>query len=524
MERSVLPTEISPPDGPSSKPSDEGGRGTSASWLHRHNVALTMVAAGVTPVLYLLYIAHFAVNDFQFDDWSVIPLVHAAIHGHLSLGQLWAQHTESRVLVANVLFVLFGLLDRFDTRWVIVFNALVYIATYALVLTLFRRYMGRRLTPIPVLVIGLVWFSLADVQASLWAFQLTWYLVVFFFVVVLCALLVPTGHRTLWLTVALLAGLAASLSFLQGFIVWPLGAVCILWSQPWARRAFVELAVWIGGILATSALYFSSYHYNSNCDRVIQCSTSSSLGHPLTALRYFSVLIGDVVPGGYWSALFSPVHNFDRFEVVGAVLFATAIFIVVQSWRHRTSSERIPVPMLLISFALLFDAMITLGRSRMGSGEALFSNRYVMANLMLLTGIVMYAWRHRPPRILPIGARSWKVCATWLTLLTLAIFLVVQTTVATGFGLNNGQLDREFLTNQARLVVNLDRIPPQDRSCEVNIYLDLGTVNSKQPSAQRIRKIDEAATDQLGEFRPDSFRYFRKLGPPPLSPICSTGP
>jgi hypothetical protein len=255
---------------------DEGGSGTSASWLQRHNFLLTMVAACLTPVLYLLYVGHYAVNDFQFDDWSVIPLVHAALHGHLSLGKLWAQHTESRVFLANIFFVLFGLVDRFDTRWVIIFNAAIFIAAYALVLALFRRYIGRRLTPIPVLVIGLVWFSLADVQASLWAFQLTWYLVVFFFVVVLFALLVPRGHRMLWLAVALLAGLAASLSFLQGFIVWPLGAVCILWCQPWTRRAFIEIAAWTGGILATSAVYFSSYHFNSNCDRVTQCSPSTS--------------------------------------------------------------------------------------------------------------------------------------------------------------------------------------------------------------------------------------------------------
>jgi hypothetical protein len=236
------------------------------------------------------------------------------------------------------------------------------------------------------------------------------------------------------------------------------------------------------------------------------------------------VLIGNVVPGGYWSATISPVGNFDRFEVVGAVLLGAALFIVVQSWRYRTSSERIPVPLLLVSFSLLFDVVITLGRSGLGLSEALFSNRYVMSNLILLTGIVMYAWRHLPPRPHPIGDASWKIYATWLSLFTLAIFLVVQTTVATRFGLNNGQLDREFLTSQAQLVVNLDRIPSQDRSCEVDYLLDLGTVNSKQPSAQRFRKIAEAAKDQLGEFRPSSLHYYQKLGPPPLFANCSAAP
>ena len=66
--------------------------------------------------------------------------------------------------------------------------------------------------------------------------------------------------------------------------------------------------------------------------------------------------------------------------------------------RDRT---RIPLPLLMIVFALLFDITLALGRSgqRNVAGQ---QGRYTMPNLILVAGIVVFAWAH-PPR-LPRGA------------------------------------------------------------------------------------------------------------------------
>ena len=237
MEPAVIPAEKRIYSGASSERSDGGATARFISWVTGHNAVLTIATASVAPILYLVFIDRYATNSFYGDDWSVAPMIRSALSDHVSLGQLWAQYNESRLFVGNTIDVLFGFFDRFDLRSVMFLSAVLFIASYTVLLALFRRYLGTRLTPIPVLVVGLTWFSLADVQNSLWAFQVSWYLTVLFFVLVLCALQVPDSRRGLWFAVAVMAAIAASLSTVQGFLCWPLGAICIVWSQPWARRS-----------------------------------------------------------------------------------------------------------------------------------------------------------------------------------------------------------------------------------------------------------------------------------------------
>ncbi len=474
----------------------------------RHNTVFTVVAASVAPILYLVFIDRYATNSFYADDWSVAPLIHSALAGHLSLSQLWEQYNESRLFVGNIIDVLFGLTDRFDTRSVILFGAALFVASYALLLVLVRRYLGTRLTPIPVLVIGVTWFSLGDVQNSLWAFQVSWYLTVFFFVTMLFALQVPNGRRTLWFVVAVIAAFAASLSTLQGFVCWPLGAICLVWSQPWPRRATRELAAWIGAALVTLVLYLPGYDFNNNgCFPATHCSATYTLHHPQAAFEFFFAVIGSVIPGGIaFGGVTRVVHNVARFEAVGIVLFAAAVFIVVQSCRSRASRERFPLPLLLIGFGLLFDVIVMLGRGAGGAAGAADINRYVMANLILLTGIVIYAWAHIPPFRSPAVNDSWRIPLTRVALCAFALFLVVQVIAATGFGVTNGRATRQSLTDAARVVANQDRVPAHVFVCELYVYF-------YYQSTWSLSKFEEVRHDQLGEFRPSSSRYYRQLGP-----------
>ena len=490
--------------------------GRSNWWISRHNAVVTLAAASVTPILYVLFVDHYAINSFFGDDWSVVLLVHASLHGHLSWSQLWGQYNESRLFMGNIVSVLLARADRFDLRLAILFNAILFIAAYGVLLALLRQYLGRRLTPILVLVIGVIWFSPADVQNSLWAFQISWYLTVLCFMVVLFALFVPNRHRTLWFAVAVTAASAASLSTVQGFLCWPLGAICIAWSQPWARRAMIETTVWLGTMILLLALYLPGYNFSNNgCFPAATCSPRVAFHHPLTALTFFFAVIGNVIPGG----VVNPVHNFARFEVVGAVLFAAAVFILVRSWHSRVSADRTPLPFLLIAFALAFDLTIALGRSASGASGAVNNNRYVMANLILLTGIVIYAWSFVPALQLPPTDWTPRFYATVLTLLSLAILVVIQTAVAIGFGQKDGQASEASRIESAQLLINQDSVPSQYRGCE--LYAEF----FEQPGLTILR-VREAAEDQLGEFRPSSYERYRIDGPPSpaLFPECSKTP
>lgn len=517
MEAALPPARKRGPIGGSPEHSHSGATANLISWLTQHNTALTFAAASVAPVLYLVFINRYATNSFFGDDWRIVPMVHAALHGHLSLSQLWDQYNESRLFIGKMIYVLFGFVDRLDLRSVMYFSAAALIASYAGLLTLLRQYLGKRLTPIPVLLIGVIWFSLADVSNVLWAFQVSWYLTVFFFVMMLVALLMPNNHRTLWFAVAVLLACAASWTTVQGFLCWPVGAICLLWSQPSAGRVR-PIAIWLGATVVTLALYLPGYSFSkgNTCPIRADCSTTVLLHHPLTTFGFFIALIGNVIPGGVGTG--GTVYGVGRSEVVGVALLVAAVFVLLHSWRHRASTEHWPLPFLLIVFSLLFDVTISIGRSATGPSGAVENNRFVMANLILLVGIVIYAWAHLPWRRPPVTNGRWRVYLTYPALFALAILLVVQATTATSFGLMSGRATRSERNQEAETLVyaQVSRVFNKERFCQVylTILYEPGGF-SMFPGTLR-----DAVADQLGEFRPDVDRYYHQLGPPPLTPAC----
>ena len=100
-----------------------------------------------------------------------------------------------------------------DVKTEILFTAVVYIGAYVLFLFMMARYL-RGLSPVPTLVVGAIWFSLADVANALDGTQIYWLISVFFLVVTLAALLLPQKHQTAWLVVAAVFAVAASFTAL----------------------------------------------------------------------------------------------------------------------------------------------------------------------------------------------------------------------------------------------------------------------------------------------------------------------
>ena len=198
---------------------------------------------------------------------------------------------------------------------------------------------------------------------------------------------------------------------------------------------------------------------------------------------------------------------------MGVALFVCALFIIVQSWRHRASSERVPLPLLLIAFALLFDVTVTFGRGGTGPSGGVDGNRFVMANLILLTGIVIYATAHVPTIRLSEANGQTRIYLNYLALFALTVFLVVQVIAATGFGLTNGRANEAADVDAARLLsINpkvLSRANPQ---CIAVVSYILAIVGAFGP------RLSGATEDHLGEFQPNSSRYYRMLGPGPLLP------
>lgn len=503
--RPIPDSAVAPDRSPVRKSPDGPHRSTVGTWIP------APVAVCLPALLYVLYIFHYAVNVPYADDWNMIPLVTGALHGHLTIGELWAQYVAGRPFVARLVLVAFGAIDNLNERSVMLFSASIFIASFVFVLVLFRSYLRRPLTFVPVLSLGIVWFSWADLSNALFSLQLVVFLEVFFFAVMAFFLLGPHHHRKLFFALGLVAALLASLSFLQGFVAWPVGLICLVWVSPWGRRTYYESAIWV--LAATITLVFYLHGYlsgDSSClaegGRREACSPTFGLLHPFTLLRYFIVLVGDVIPTSLYSL--DPRYLLIH-ELLGTVLCIVAGVVIVQSIRERRSRAT-PLPLVLVAFALLFDVMIALGHLGEGLPSAGIA-RFALPNLILLVGILVFAWGHVPGLRPPQRDMEWRERLKIVALLVLSIFLVVQCVATSQFGIAKGKVIHQTNVTIARVAVNLDRIPSARQPCY------FGSVVIGTPFFLLKQLRDEAKRNHLSVFQLSTRRTYRAEGPPAIA-------
>jgi hypothetical protein len=467
----------------------------------------------VLAALYLVFVVHFSVNELARDDWTVVPLIHAQLHGRLTWSQLWKRHNENRMLVPNLIFVMVGVLTYDNAQVLMFMSALLFIGTFVLLLVIVRSYFDRPVTPLPVLMLGVVWFSLVDWQNALWAFQFAWYLILALLIAMLFVLLVlPRGRLTLGL--ALLLAVVASFSSLQGLLLWPVGLVCLLWTtsvrpNPQRHRDIQRLSIWVLVAACTTAIYFwhlhTGYQPTGRWGRYSNTSPTFAVRHAASTMKFFLASVGNTVP------LSTHSLSTGATELVGAVICALAVFVVVRSVRHRRITRRIEcLPTTLILFGVLMDAATAIARAKFGGSLV---SRYTMPGLLILIGILLYAWVHIPLGRGPNAFRKSQIVAGSF----LAAFLVLQLVMASQVGITAAKTYKQDLVIGARIITNYDRIPSVYQSCYVNAGADHYSLPLLKNSTVTMLKAD-----QLSVFAAGSDQAYRAEGLPIL-PRCSAG-
>jgi hypothetical protein len=499
-------------DVPSPNPASSGR----AEWLHWGRSLGLGGAMAVVPALYFAFVIHYATNVPSEDDWTLVPVIHAALHGQLSFGMLWALHDENRMLFPNLIFVAVGTLSHDDIALLPIISAVVFAATFFVFIVLFRSYSGTSLSPVPVFIFAVVWFSLADWSNALWGFQLAWYLILFCLMAMLYLLTVR--RSTAACAFAAAAGVVASFCFLQGLVLWPVGAICIVWMLPGSPRTWVKskrLLVWLAIMACTTVAALWGYAFRSlGCvtggQFQYKCPNSTvshyAFDHPVRAAEFLVVNIGNVIPNG-------SAANLWLSGVLGSILLCLAVFVVVRSVRDK-SHGRSCLPVALIVFGLLFDVLIDIGRVQF---LTLFapSSTYTMPNLLILLAILTYGWGRID--ISRLRARSVHALIVTLTLL----FLVAQLSVSTNSGIANARRWDQHLGISARLVVNMSKIPPSEKGC-YDIYGLLGYVIFS-PAVVGWIGFAEDQEDHLNVFSAGQLQKYRKQGLPQLAPCTKPG-
>jgi hypothetical protein len=477
----------------------------------RRRLAL-FASVAVPALLYLAFVWHYSVNvPYSLDDWSMLTFAGQALHGHVTLSSFWAQYGDRRPLLGRLLFVAFAEVGGFNIRIVILFSALLLVASFGLLLALMCATTRIPFTPLRLGFLAVLWFSLADFQNALWGFQVLWYLVLFLFLLTAYLLLVPSPHRNARIGLALMTAVACSLTDIEGLIVWPLGLACVLVTADKERRTREGLC-WGGAALVTFALYAKGFDFSYK--QCANCTTSFDFGHPVEAARFLVALIGNVIPtgpgtgetatGGLPSVAGAAI---GLHELVGAALLAASVWILVRAIRHHRLRDDI-LPLLLITFGFSFDLLIVTGRAGSGVLTVVEASRYTMPNLLWVVGLCIYAMTLAEER-----------SETYLLRLG-AVLLVFQCIVATGYGIAGARVRHQALVNEARVLADERKVPNQQQwQCEFDVL----AWRAGMPSARTTNPVLLTTQhDGLSIYHSASaMQPFRKLGLPRL-PQCDS--
>jgi hypothetical protein len=471
--------------------------------VRRRSMAVLAVVGFSLPIIaYFWFIHHYALNIIRADQWSDIQIIADSYSGHLSFADLWAQHYENRILFPNLIVLLLSRTTSFNVLVEEYVSAALLVASTGLLILAHRRRV--KLEWVYYCPVAILMLSFVQHQNTLWGFQLAWYLVLFA-VAATFTLLDRPSLTWWWLTAAIAAAVVASYSSLQGLFVWPTGLLLLYYRN--RPRSFT--IAWLSAAAVSVALYVLNYVAAPGTD-------DSVIRHPISALQFYFVAIGDVIGVDVTGTSAMGV----AILVLGVAIFILAIWVLVRYCRGRDETSGMPIAAALIIFGLLFTGLITLGRVTEGLAGA-SQSRYRTFDLLILVGLYMAAldrWafrqttrslRLRAPSTDAIGKGSVVGAASGgrhprrgLVVLTVIVtaFVCLQIVVGIPEGLAGARTDHANQILSGRVDVNVDGYPASYVRSIIAVFYPIGFIRQMAEVAQE-HHLSVFSTDAAAKYR-----------------------
>lgn len=351
-----------------------GVRGRVTGWT------VALLGLAWAPAAYLGWLIYTtAVNILYLDEWGCVFLFRKLAAHTLTVGDLLAQHNESRPAVPLAMILGVGSVTQWDVRydmWMgFGFVCLVSLNIYLLS----RRFtnMGRNQRLLLWLITNVLLFSTAQSQNWTWGIQM---------IVVMPMLFISTGILLAYsrlqvgwkfLLAAALAS-ASTFSFAIGQIAWIVLLPALVVGSWGQRRKFGwPLAMWVAAWGANLWVYFHNYEQPA-----WHPSVFLPLRHPIDGLAYFTAYLGAALAQGYGSVGVSIAF--------GVVLVGVLGFMCRYLWRIRRRPGTVALGTIwltLCGYAVGAAGVTTAGR--MGWG-LMYSqdSRYTAFSMYLVIGLV----------------------------------------------------------------------------------------------------------------------------------------
>jgi len=326
-------------------------------------------------LLALFFIKKYAVNVSMWDDLMFVPLFDKLHTGHLSFGDLFAQHNEHRIFFPRLLMLLLGVITHYNTIVECYFSwFLICLMGYVFFKSHIRAFGTGEIALATFVPIVWLIFTPRQLANLYWGFQMQIWMVIFFFL--LAIYLLATSRGLTWrFALAAASGVVCTFSMGNGLLVWPIGLIMILWirqSQTGElRRLYLKMCyIWcLIGIVAIVA-NFIGYHgqFGNNIQYCVQ--------HPLSCFAYFLASLGGLSPYEYPAIL------------IGLFLLILYIYTGVTLVRQTKARPYTALSLSLILFALLSFLLATPQRTSLGVWDAV-ADRHSTFAILGMVGLYM---------------------------------------------------------------------------------------------------------------------------------------
>jgi hypothetical protein len=349
------------------------------------------------PVLLAVLLWRDTVNVPYWDEWDddIAGLFVKLKTGQLTFGDLWAQHTESRLVLPRIFFLLLGSLTHWNLGYEIATTFFLACVVAVTVFWLGRpAFAGRPVAKWAVVFISsLLIFSPTQSEAWLWGMEMVLYLPLVCILFSLLVLRSKAGETAKWFSCAALA-VVSTYSFSNGLLVWIVLFPVMFLAE--GRNGFQKKSraalCWLLAFFGNAAVYFHNYQFPQSNGFWQMLWTN-----PWQVVRYFFVFLGGPLVDRY------SAHCLETATIIGMVLASlfAGICLCLFRWRKHQALAGLSWPWLAIGgYGILSALLATTGRSALGLEQAL-SPRYGIFGISLmlaLAHLVPLPAFHRPPK------------------------------------------------------------------------------------------------------------------------------
>jgi hypothetical protein len=368
-------------------------------------LALTIPA----PLAAVMMVATYGVDLPLWDGWSQVPLMDKLFGDEpIPFAELWEPYFDHRIFFPRLIFLALAAASRWDVRWEMWFELIVWSLTFAVVARATSRdiaSVGRSANwAIPVL--SVFHFSLRQADNFLSGHALA---LVFVASLIVLGFVLLTRERlgTVELILAILTGVVATFSFSSGLIFWPLGGLILA-----ARRASRRFMVAFGVVGALAWLvYFNGRELAPQTNpwlnvSYVKADPARSLSRPLECVEYALAFLGSPVgPHGAGARIYA---------VAGLAAVAALAWFLAGTARAGCPRQAL-LPAAIALFAGASALMAAIARSGPSGVDQAISSRYVTFAVLLYEGLVIGVF------VAPPASARGKRAAALLIVVTTAL-------------------------------------------------------------------------------------------------------